>query len=267
MQLSLPKELLQHLPKATMGPKERNLLKAAGKGDVKQGMQLIQNGANIDAISEDGESALTRAIARRHINFVKLLLDNGATTDRSGPLVEKPLHVAVQTGNVKIVELILDAGADIDEMTASGSVLNMAIKGGREEITTLLLSRDADINQGKYIVHRSLMTAITNQNERLVKELLKRGAETDVMDDRLYHAVSRNLSESFRTFLESWKNGRYEEQVQIIRSFSSETEEKEEALNAALTSALKQRQPDIHAIFVELAEEFNLSRTKDYVYR
>lgn len=91
-----------------MGPKERKLLKAAGKGDLEETDGLLQDRAKPSAINEDGESARTRAISRKHNSVAKLLPDNGATTDYTGFLVQKPLHIAVQTGNVKLVELLLD---------------------------------------------------------------------------------------------------------------------------------------------------------------
>lgn len=250
-----------------MGPKERKLLKAAGKGDLEETDRLIQDGANLSAINEDGESALTRAISRKHNSVARLLLDKGATTDYTGPLVQKPLHIAVQTGNVKMVELLLDNGADIDELTANGSVLCQAIKAGREDITSLLLSRDADMDIAQYPIHSPLGNAILQKNERLIKDLLKHGAGTDILLDNLYQVTAKHLSESCRCLLGDWRAQRLEERVQIIRSPSSDMSEKENALVTALTWASKHRQPEIHSIFIDLAEEFNLARTKEYVYR
>ena len=250
-----------------MGLKERNLLKAAGKGDLEETERLVKDGANLNAINEDGESALTRAISKKHIAVAKLLLDNGATTDYTGPLVHKPLHVAVQTGNAKLVELLLDNGADVDELTARGSVLSQAITAGREDITSLSLSRDADINLARYPIQSPLGNAITRKNERLIKTLLKRGAETDVLLEQLYEVTAKQLSETCQDLLRDWQAQKYEEQVQIIRSSSSDIAEKENALVAALKSASKNHQPEIHSMFVELAEEFNIAREKEYIYR
>lgn len=41
---SLPKEIAQYLPQSNMGPKERKLLKAAGKGNLAKVTRLIQDG-------------------------------------------------------------------------------------------------------------------------------------------------------------------------------------------------------------------------------
>ena len=249
-----------------MGPKEHMLLKAAGKGALAETERLVQEGANPSGINEDGESALTRAISRKHNSVAKLLLENGATTDSRGPLVQKPLHIAVQTGNVMMVKLLLDHGADIDEFTASGSVLSQAIKGGREDVTSLLLSRDADINLARYPSKSPLGNAVSRKNERLIKDLLKHGAETDVLLDRLYRFATNLLSESCRCLLRDWQAPKYEEQVKIVRTPSSDMVEKEEALVAALTCASQYRQPEIYSMYIELADDFNIAGAKEYVY-
>lgn len=250
-----------------MGPKERKLLKAAGKGDVEEIRQLIKDGAILSAINEDGESALTRAISRKHYGVAKLLLENDATTDYSGPLVQKPLHIAVQTGNIKMVELLLDHDADIDELTAHGSVLSQAIKAGRNDIASLLLSRDADLNLARYPIHWPLGSAIVAKNEPLIKTLLKRGAETDILLDNLYLITTQQLSESCQALLRGWHAQKYEEHAGIICRRSSDMAEKELAVVTALKCASEHRQPEIHSMFVELAEEFNVARTKEFVYR
>jgi hypothetical protein len=250
-----------------MGPKERKLLKAAGKGDSEEIYRLIQDGAMLNAINQDGESALTRAISRKHNNVAKVLLENGATTDYSGLLVQKPLHIAVQAGNVKMVELLLDYDADIDELTAHGSVLSQAITAGREEIASILLSRGADVNLAQYQFFIPLGNALMAKNEVLIKRLLKHGAETDILLDNTYRTIAVTLSESGQALLRDWRAQKYEEQVKTIRSRSSDTEEKENALIAALKCATEHRQPEVHSMFLELAEEFNIARTREYVYR
>ena len=265
--LSLPKEFAQYLPRSGMGVRERKLLKATGKGDLQETERLIQEGANLSAINEDGESALTKAISKKHNSIAEILLENGATTDYSGPIVKKPLHIAVQTGNAKMVEMLLDHGADIDEVTTHGSVLSQAIKAGREDIACLLLSRDADVNLARYPIHSPLGNTIINKNERLMKEVLKHGAETDILLYRLYQVTIKIIPQASQDLLRDWRADKYEEQVQIIRSPSSDQAEKESALVSALTCASNRRQPEIHSMFIELKEEFNLSRTKEYVYQ
>jgi len=250
-----------------MGPKERSLLRAAGKGDLEAIKKLVQEGVNISAINEEGVSALTKAISRRHVKVVKYLLENGATTEYSGYLTEKPLHKAVKTGNVKIVEMILDYGADIDESTALGTAVSLAVDSGQDDMINLFLDRDADINLYQFPLHSPLISAVKHKNDRLIRELLKRGAETKVLGDRLYEALAKALPQSTVNLLRDWKDNKYDELVQVIRDQNAEPEEKEEALLTALKSASRERQPEVHSMFMELTESYDLAKNREYVYR
>lgn len=260
----IPEAFAQHLPKPTVGPKERLLLKAAGKGDLPELTRLVRSGADISAVNEDGESALTRAISRRHVHIAKFLLENGAKTEYSGFLIEKPLHMAAKTGNVKIVELLLDHGADVDEQTATGTVLHQAIDSGREDLTNLLLKRDADVNLGASFsvgaYTTPLFAAIARKNEPLIRELLKRGAETDVLQDKLYETFGRLLPKDCDSLLRDWGNGGYGDQARVIRNQYGEAEEKEEALAEALMRAQEKGQREIFQMFLELKEEFGVGK-------
>ena len=234
---------------------------------MKETNRLLQDRANLSARNEDGESTLNKASSRKHNSVAKLLFDNWATTDYTGFLVQRLLHIAVETGNVKLVELLLNHGVDVYELTAHSSVLSEAISAGREDITSLLLCRDADIDLARYSIQAPLGNAILQKNEHLIKDLLKLGTETDVLLNSLYQTTTKVLSESCRCLLRDWRAQRYEEQVKLIRSPSSDISEKENALVAALTCASKHHQPEIHSMFIELAEELNIARTKEYVYR
>ncbi|KIW87457.1 uncharacterized protein Z519_11779 [Cladophialophora bantiana CBS 173.52] len=245
-----------------MGPKERKLLKAAGQGDLAETDRLVQDGANLSTINEDGESALSRAVNKKHNTIAKLFLENGATTDYTGPLVKSPLHIAVQTGNVGMVELLLNSGADIDEVKDVDLVLSQAIKANRDDVICLLLSRDTDVNLSCNAFSSPLGHALRHKNERLVQILFKYGADRDVVLDRVLEAVVRAAPESLEGLVRDWRAQGYEEFVKTIRSPPSDMAEKEKVLAAALICASKRCQPENHSIFVELAEEFNIARNK-----
>ena len=241
-----------------MGPKERMLLKAAGKGDLREVNHLIQSGASVSAVNEEGESPLTRAIKKKHYSIAKLLFESGATTDYTGFLVEKPLHIAVKSGSVKLVELVLDNGADIDEVSGSASVLHWSIDGGRDDITALLLSRGADVNLAQHSVYAPLMDAVRAKNERLIKDLLKQGAETGVLQDQLGQTCLKSLTQSCKFLISDWRTYKYEEYVQTIRSLSEDDSEKRKALIAALKCARDNQHGEIYLMLTELKDELGM---------
>ncbi|RFU30301.1 hypothetical protein B7463_g6063, partial [Scytalidium lignicola] len=255
-----------YLPQANMGPNERALLKAAGKGDLDEIRKLLRDGANLDAINEEGQSALTMAISRQHLNVVKLLIENGATMDRSGFLVHKPLHVAVGTRNVDLVKCILDGGADVNETTTVGSALLLAVKARHENIVTLLLSRNADANINSPGIKSPMYQAIYLRQERFVPILLKYGAEAHNLHQTCTTWI-RKLSPACRNLLQEWGSQEaYSEHVKTLRSESSDQIERETALFSALCSAIEHGHKDVHSIFMDLATEFAIPVGEGYKY-
>lgn len=246
-----------------MGPDERALLKAAGKGDVDSVRKQISNRANIDAINEEGHSALTVAISRQQINIVKLLIENGAAMDRSGFLVHKPLHVAVATRNLDLVKLILETDVDINETTTIGSVLLMAVKTGQESMVTLLLAKGADVNIGGWGIKSPLHQAVQTRQEKLVPMLLKHGAEAH----NTHSAFLRRLSLGCKNLFKDWVSQEmYSEHAKTIHSAFSDQMQKEEALISALCYAIEHNHKEVHSIFLELPNEFAIPVAEKYEY-
>lgn len=75
---------------------------------------LLDAGAEIDAVSEDGSTALQAACDYEHPELVALLLAKGANTEVHGYLGRTPLHTAAIRQNKAICELLLANGADVN---------------------------------------------------------------------------------------------------------------------------------------------------------
>jgi ankyrin repeat protein len=249
-----------YLPQANMGPNERQLLKAASKGDIGETLKLIQAGANIDAINEEGHSAVTMAISKQHMNVVRLLIESGGTMDRTGFLVHKPLHVAVLTGNVDLVRYVLDNGADIDETTARGSVLLLAVGFQQESIVTLLLSRNANPDIGVSGIV-PLYRAIVSRKESFIYLLMKYGARAC----NVPAVYMRKLSPACQNLVRHWaSHARYSVYAKTIRRESSDRNQQEAALSSALSYAVDNGHKEVHSIFIELATEFAIPVDERY---
>ena len=125
---------------------------ALASGRKEEALSLIANGADVDAVNEDGRT---------------------------------PLHIATRSGYEEVVLTLLKHGANIEAHTPyssrynddnSETALSIASHAGHEEIVCALLERGAAVNP-KY---SSPLCAATHQgHESIVKVLLVQGAEVN----------------------------------------------------------------------------------------
>ena len=74
----------------------------------------------INAVNNNGETALHHASRGGHIKAVEFLVSVGAnihTKDNNG---QTPLHLAAQGGHIKVVEFLMSAGANIHAKDNNG---------------------------------------------------------------------------------------------------------------------------------------------------
>ena len=86
--------------------------------------ELIQAGADVNALSADGYTPLLSAIDRAHLNpelalkVVSLLLDSGADIEKRGDWDKTPFLKSCTRGVKKISELLVDRGCDVFAQSA-----------------------------------------------------------------------------------------------------------------------------------------------------
>jgi len=101
---------------------------------------LIQNGANIFDVDDEGVSVFDMAITYDNMKMVKYLIENGKdvndTTRKSGFTA---LMGASCYGRVEIAQLLLENGADINVQDIKGfKAVDFARKMNKKSILTLL---------------------------------------------------------------------------------------------------------------------------------
>ena len=97
---------------------------AAREGDVKElAESIFTAGVSMDAIDDDGSTALHYASFGGHVGAVKALLMAGAKTDiRATGHGGTPLHVAVHYNQLKVAAALLESGSvDVDATTSCTS--------------------------------------------------------------------------------------------------------------------------------------------------
>ncbi len=112
-------------------------------GSPKVAEALLANPATrIDTANASGETPLMMAALRGEATWSQRLLDRGAAVNRDG---WTPLHYAASGPEPKTVALLLDRGARIDAPSPNGSTpLMMAARYGAEASTDQLVARGAD---------------------------------------------------------------------------------------------------------------------------
>ena len=88
------------------------MIEGARYGDSEDVVEALGNNADVNAIDEDGRSALHMAAANGHTGIMQTLLDAGANTEQRNPTGNTALHWACVGGSAAAVQLLLDGGAD-----------------------------------------------------------------------------------------------------------------------------------------------------------
>jgi ankyrin repeat protein len=142
---------------------------------------LIERGADLDAVSEYGESALSVASRVGRFDAVGVLLEAGANPS---PLEWTSLHRAVALGSVEDVRMRLEAG---DNLAACDywerSPLLLSFQTGDIEKAELFFSAGAKLSDLGRCGKTPLMYAVENDDPAMLRWLLERGVDPNATDE------------------------------------------------------------------------------------
>jgi ankyrin repeat protein len=159
------------------------LMLAAAFGSPAALQTLIAGGADVDAVSNAGITALHWSTG--DVNKVRLLLDRGADVGIRSQLGRTPLLVAASTsGTAAVVRLLLEKGADVNTADTTGvTPLIAAASVDDVAVAKLLLAAGARVDARAEVGQSAtaLMGAAFNGNAELTRLLLARGAALDVI--------------------------------------------------------------------------------------
>ena len=91
----------------------KQVLRAAYQGDDEL-KALLQQGINVNAADNDGETALMEAADSRNADAVRVLIANGADVNAADEDGETALMIAADEGNLEAVKLLIEAGANVN---------------------------------------------------------------------------------------------------------------------------------------------------------
>ncbi|XP_033742446.1 ankyrin repeat domain-containing protein 50-like isoform X2 [Pecten maximus] len=152
----------------TDGQRRTALHYAANNGNDEMTAMLIQRGANIDCVDEDGVTPLYTASKHGHTAIVRRLLTAGAdistsTSTESASPGFYPLHIAVFHCHIDVVRLLCDACPEMVDVrtTTEKTPLILACYTGRRDIVLLLLKCGADPNVKDSLHQTPLLYALS----------------------------------------------------------------------------------------------------------
>tara|TARA_B100000287_G_scaffold354425_1_gene344632 strand:+ start:1831 stop:2934 length:1104 start_codon:yes stop_codon:yes gene_type:complete len=155
------------------------LMMAAKNGHLKIVDLLLNYGdAVIDQGDWEGETALNKASFAGHLDVVKFLLEEGAEIDRMSDNGWTALSNAVGGNHLAVVKFLLKSGANIElKDDSKATILMIASLGAHVDIVELLLDHGAKIEEVDYQGWTALMWAVDQMNPAIVNSLLARGAK------------------------------------------------------------------------------------------
>ncbi|CBI35107.3 hypothetical protein VitviT2T_020215 [Vitis vinifera] len=175
------------------GPSVAHVCAFHGQPDCMR--ELLLAGADPNAVDDEGESVLHRAIAKKYTDCALVLLENGGCESMAvlNSKTLTPLHLCVATWNVAVVRRWVEVASPeeiaeaIDIPSAVGTALCMAaaLKKDHEiegrELVRILLTAGADPT-AQDVQHRrtALHTAAMANDVELVKIILDAGVDVNI---------------------------------------------------------------------------------------
>jgi uncharacterized protein len=137
---------------------------------------LVEAGADVNAVDNYGQAALSSNVSNKRVALVKWLLSHGAGVERGC------LHTACLESNPEIVAALLEAGADPNERTEHELTPLMYVSASKRapDVIKLLLDAGADPNaqmvDGRFPLH----FAATDGTAEMAEALLDGGARIEM---------------------------------------------------------------------------------------
>jgi ankyrin repeat protein len=150
-----------------------------GKRDAA--IEVIDQGADVDARGPDGATALMWAAHRGDVELVNSLIARGADANVVNDYGATALSAAAVEADPAIMKALLQAGADVESPNSEGQTALMVVtRTGRVDAARLLIERGANVNaRESFGGQTALMWAAAQKHPEMIRLLLEHGAEVD----------------------------------------------------------------------------------------
>jgi hypothetical protein len=150
------------------------------RGEIAR--MLLSGGANVNAETGSGETALHAATKNGYLSVIEALLEYNADVNCTTKTDTTPLLIAAQYGHLKCVEVLLKFCANIDSKDNYGMTpLHIAAKYGQLEAVEFFLKFSANVDSKGACGRTALHIASEKGNEKFVTVLLEHGSDINIM--------------------------------------------------------------------------------------
>jgi predicted LPLAT superfamily acyltransferase len=161
------------------------LMVAAERGSDQIIRALLDKGAEVNAQDNDGFTALISASSMGHLEAVQVLLDKGANVNAETKKGTTALMMASSTDQPDVVQALLDNGAKVNAKTSHGlTALMRAAEGGKITAVWMLLRKGAEINAQDYEGKTALMKSCMGGHVKVVQALIESGVDLSARNNQ-----------------------------------------------------------------------------------
>lgn len=158
------------------------LILSACFGNFKAMQLLLSYGADIDFVSKDGCTALVVAVQGGHAQIVRTLLRHKATINV--PNGSSPQFFAAQEGYGEILRLLAKAGADLDVIFMDVTPMFIAAQENHAKTILTLIKLGADCNKRtKKFGATPIIVAVHRGLDEILEILIRQGADVNIQTD------------------------------------------------------------------------------------
>lgn len=160
------------------------LISYARKGDLEAVVQKLDEGCDVNALDEFGDSALSLAAAEGHRDIVLLLFAKGAKVGAMNHNRESALVQAAKHGRIEVLSILMSHEEPIDDDQYEAA-LGAAAEKGHVEVVKLLIDRGVNpnyVDKSDEEFNTPLFKAAGNGHEKIVRLLVDCGAKLDALN-------------------------------------------------------------------------------------
>jgi ankyrin repeat protein len=156
----------------------RSLVHAARTNNLKEAMEFLDAGADVNAQPSISGSALHEAAAHGYETMVSLLLKSGAGINSRAPSGISPLQGAAAGGHFDVVKSLIQQGANRDQFSpVRGTALHAAASRGQAPVVKYLLKQGSNPNEAAGPYEYALHAGSWFGSVGVVNALLDNGAD------------------------------------------------------------------------------------------